>query len=157
LRFAGFFKLARKEADNEKDRSELAGARIPRKLLGELETEIMEYMWAIEEARVQHIYRLINQRRPIAYTTVMTVMGHLTEKGLLTRSSEGNRYVYQIAMTRTEFLRNASKNQVRSILNDFGDLAIAGFLGEITRLKPEKLDQLKALLEEAADENGTTE
>ena len=132
-------------------------ALIAGKLLGELEAEIMEYMWAIEEARVQHIFRLINQKRPIAYTTVMTVMGHLTEKGLLDRSSDGNRYVYRIAQSKIQFLQNTSKNMVRSILNDFGDLAISGFLGEISKVKPEKLVELKTLLQEALDESSASE
>ena len=130
---------------------------IPKKLLGELEAEIMEHMWDIEQARVQHVVRLINRKRPIAYTTVMTVMGHLAEKGLLNRTSEGNRYIYKVAQSKEEFLRNTSKNMVRSILHDFGDLAIAGFLGEISRIKPEKLDEVKSLLQEAMDENPTSE
>ncbi len=123
------------------------------KLLGELEAEIMEYMWAIEEARVQHVFRLINQKRPLAYTTIMTVMGHLTEKGLLSRTSQGNRYVYRVVKSKNEFLRDASKKMVRNILSDFGDLAIAGFLGEISKTRPEKLNDLKSLLREAINES----
>jgi predicted transcriptional regulator len=130
-----------------------ASVVISGKLLGELEAEIMEYMWAIEEARVQHVFRLINQKRPLAYTTIMTVMGHLVEKGLLSRTSQGNRYVYRIVLSKKEFLRDASKKMVRSILSDFGDLAIAGFLGEISKTRPEKLDELKSLLREAIDES----
>jgi predicted transcriptional regulator len=147
----------------KKDKNETGGelkqsqGSIPKKLLGELEAEIMEYMWDIEEARVQHVVKLINRKRPIAYTTVMTVMGHLAEKGLLNRTSQGNRYIYKVAQSKDEFLRNTSKNMVRSILHDFGDLAIAGFLGEISRVKPEKLDEVKALLQEALDDNATSE
>ncbi len=126
---------------------------VPKGVLGDLEVEIMEYMWDIKEARVRHVYRLIELKRPIAYTTVMTVMGHLVEKGLLTRSSEGNRYIYQISQSKNEFLQNVSRKMVRGILNDFGDLAIAGFLGEIRKAKPEKLDELKSLLREATDES----
>lgn len=79
---------------------------IPKKLLGALEAEIMKYMWDIGQARVRHILKLIDNKRPIAYTTVMTVMGHLVEKGLLTRTTNGNCYIYKVAQTKDEFLRN---------------------------------------------------
>lgn len=130
---------------------------ISKKLLGELEAEIMHHMWEIERGTVQHVVKLINNKRPIAYTTVMTVMGHLVDKGLLTRTAEGKRYQYQVALSKDEFLRNTSQNMVRGIFHDFGDLAIAGFLGEISRIHPEKLEKLKNLLQEAGDEKAPSE
>lgn len=133
------------------------GKLISRRLLGELEAEIMQYMWDIEQATVHHIVEKINSQRPIAYTTVMTVMGHLVDKGLLTRTTEGKRYVYYVAQSQNEFLLRTSQTVVRRVLNDFGDLAIAGFLGEIGKVKPEKLEDLKNLLQEAMDETNTSE
>jgi predicted transcriptional regulator len=92
--------------NTSKNEAKESQSLIPIKLLGELEAEIMEHMWDIGQARVRHIFRLIDNKRPIAYTTVMTVMGHLVKKGLLTRTSEGNRYIYKVARTKDEFLRN---------------------------------------------------
>ena len=149
--------MAKIEQNKQIPNSPNADKLISGKLLGELEAEIMQHMWDIERATVQHIVRLINRQRPIAYTTVMTVMGHLVEKGLLTRTAEGKRYQYQIAQSKEEFLRNTSQHMVRNILHDFGDLAIAGFLGEISRVKPEKLEELQSLLQEAMDEKTAPE
>ena len=145
--------MTKKNKVTANDEAKSLRSLLPKGVLGDLEVEIMEHMWDIKQARVRHVYRLIDQKRPIAYTTVMTVMGHLVEKGLLTRTSEGNRYIYQISQSRYEFLQNVSRKAVRGILNDFGDLAIAGFLGEIRKAKPEKLDELKSLLREAIDES----
>ncbi len=133
--------------------SKTSARSIPKKLLGELEAEVMGHMWEIEKATVQHIVQLINRQRPIAYTTVMTVMGHLVDKGLLTRTVEGKKYIYRVAQNKDEFLRNTSQNMVRSLLHDFGDLAIAGFLGEISKVKPEKLEELRDLLQTAVNED----
>ncbi len=130
---------------------------ISKKLLGELEAEIMQFMWKAEQATVRHVVKSINSKRPIAYTTVMTVMGHLVDKGLLTRTAKGNKYQYQVAQSKEEFLRNTSQNMVRNILHDFGDIAIAGFLGEISRVKPEKLEDLKSMLQEVMDEDASSE
>ncbi len=146
-----------KEKNKNENQNLAESELISRKLLGELEAEIMRHMWKVETATVQHIVKLINRERPIAYTTVMTVMGHLVDKGLLTRTAEGKKYLYEVAQSKEAFLRNTSQNMVRSILHDFGDLAIAGFLGEISKVKPEKLGDLKNLLQEALDENTTSE
>src|SRR5215468_4879562 len=56
-----------------------------RKFLGDLEVEIMELVWkkANPTVTVRDIYELLRQRRPIAYTTVMTTMVRLAEKGIL--------------------------------------------------------------------------
>ena len=123
------------------------------KLLGTLECDVMQCMWEVEEATVHQVVTVLNKKRPIAYTTIMTVMGHLVDKGLLTRNSEGKRYLYTVAQTKEEFLRTASQNTVRRVLNDFGDLAIAGFMGEISRANRERLEELKKLLQEALDED----
>lgn len=130
---------------------------LSRKLLGSLECDVMECMWKVEEAPVQQVVTIINKKRPIAYTTIMTVMGHLVEKGLLTRVSEGKRYLYKVAQTKEEFLKSSSRNMVRRIINDFGDLAISGFMGEIGKARPEKLDELKKLLQEALNEDTQSE
>lgn len=130
---------------------------ISKKLLGKLEAEVMNCMWECQEGTVQSVVATIGKKRPLAYTTVMTVMGHLVDKGLLSRLSDGKRYLYKVAKTREEFLRSALQNVVRQTLNDFGDLAIAGFLGEISKMKPEKLVEIKGLLREATDEEPSPE
>ena len=104
-----------------------------RKLLGSLELEVMEFIWQAREVTVQQVTEAISRKRPIAYTTVMTVMGHLVGKGLLARTREGKRYRYRVVQDRDEFLYQTSQRMVRSLVDDFGDLAIAGFLGEINR------------------------
>ncbi|HEY9870970.1 MAG TPA: BlaI/MecI/CopY family transcriptional regulator [Candidatus Obscuribacterales bacterium] len=56
-----------------------------RKFLGDLECEIMELVWkkADPTVTVREIFDSLRQERQIAYTTVMTTMVRLAEKGLL--------------------------------------------------------------------------
>ena len=124
-----------------------------KKLLGSLELQVMEFMWQTGEATVQHVVKTINRRRPIAYTTVMTVMGHLVDKGLLARTMEGKRYRYQIARSRDEFLLDSSRNMIHTLVDDFGDLAIAQFLGEIDNIDAGKLEELRSQVQEASNES----
>ncbi len=124
-----------------------------KKLLGSLELQVMEFMWQTGEATVQQVVKTINRRRPIAYTTVMTVMGHLVDKRLLSRTMEGKRYRYQIARSRDEFLLDSSRSMIHTLVDDFGDLAIAQFLGEIDNVEGSRLEELRSRAQEASNES----
>lgn len=81
-----------------------------RKFLGDLECEIMELVWkkANPTVTVREIYDTLRQQRQIAYTTVMTTMMRLAEKGILRivdRAGLAN--CYSPAESRQEFVRNA--------------------------------------------------
>ena len=55
-----------------------------RKILGDLEADVMEAIWALGHATVHDVLeRLAAADRELAYTTVMTVMSRLADKGLL--------------------------------------------------------------------------
>jgi predicted transcriptional regulator len=126
-------------------------------LLGSLELEVMEFMWQEGEATVRQVGEAISCKRPIAYTTVMTVMAHLVDKGLLRRTLEGKRYRYRVAQGKNEFLHQSSQRMIRTLINDFGDLAVAGFLGEISKIEPDRLEQLRRLAQETRGETGAPE
>lgn len=128
-----------------------------KKLLGSLELQVMEFMWQTGEATVQQVVQTINRRRPIAYTTVMTVMGHLVDKSLLSRTMEGKRYRYLVARSRDEFLHETSRSKVQSLVNDFGDLAIAQFLGKIDNVEGSRLEELRSRAQEASHESDLSE
>ena len=139
--------------DNRGKRLKDQTVTILNKLLGSLELEVMEFMWRAEEASVQQVAGAINRRRPIAYTTVMTVMGHLVNKELLSRTPEGKRYLYRVVQSKDEFLYQASRRMVRALVDDFGDLAVAQFLGEINNVDADRLEQLRNLAQVADNES----
>jgi len=127
-----------------------------RSLLGSLELEVMEFMWKANEATVREAAENLGGKRPIAYTTVMTVMGHLVDKGLLSRVMEKNRYRYRVALSKQDFLYQSSQRMIRTLVNNFGDLAVAGFLNEIGDIGPERLDELRRLARDAEGESGAS-
>jgi predicted transcriptional regulator len=114
------------------------------KLLGELEAEVMEQMWLRNEATVRDIATELQEKRPVAYTTVMTVMGHLADKGLLTRTPlDKKTHIYRVALTREDFLARSSQQMVDALVADFGDLALAQFLEAVEQVEPDKLRLLR--------------
>lgn len=119
------------------------------KLLGELEVEVMEHMWQLGEATVRDVASLIQGTRPVAYTTVMTVMIHLADKGLLSRSPiDKKTHLYTVALTREEFLARSSRQMINALIEDFGDLALAQFLEVVEQVEPERLEKLRKHLNE---------
>lgn len=71
---------------------------------GELEAAVMERMWnAPEPLSVRDVMEDLQQGRPIAYTTVMTVMERLFRKGMLTRVADGRAYLYSPAQSRADY------------------------------------------------------
>lgn len=65
--------------------------------LGETEMEVLHHVWDLETATVADVRERILQDRDIAYTTVMTVMKKLADKGYLTFEKDGRTYVYSPA------------------------------------------------------------
>jgi predicted transcriptional regulator len=70
------------------------------RIFGALEAEIMTTMWRERQATVKQVHREIVDWRDIAYTTVMTTMERLAEKGVLNRRRQGLAYYYTLACTR---------------------------------------------------------
>jgi predicted transcriptional regulator len=117
------------------------------RLLGELEQEIMEVLWEWQEAAVREVLEELNSRRPIprhlAYTTVMTVMSRLADKGLLRRRLIGRAHTYTVAQSRDLFLAQASDDLAHRMVEDFGEAAIASFVSVLQGVAPERLARLR--------------
>jgi predicted transcriptional regulator len=65
--------------------------------LGETEMEVLHHVWHLGEATVKEVRKRILEDREVAYTTIMTVMKNLANKGYLKYRKEGVTYVYSPA------------------------------------------------------------
>jgi len=85
----------------------------------------------------------------LAYTTVMTTLRRLAEKGLLSsRAAAGRKaHDYQVAQSASEFLRNAGAREAADVVARFGDAALAAFAAHLSELSPEQRKRLEGLLE----------
>lgn len=112
-------------------------------LLGSLEEKIMDCFWREGQLSVSDLKKHLASEN-LAYTTLATVVSRLMNKGLLSRKKFGRGYIYSPKQTRLEFLSGRSRRVVRTLLGNFGDLAIAGFVEELRR-DPKALARLKEL------------
>ncbi len=101
------------------------------KFLGPLEAEVMDRLWKRGRATVRDILGDVGRTRSLAYTTVMTIMTRLYDKGLLVRDRDGKTYVYRPAFTREEHRARLTRDLVRGLVDEFGDVALANFAAEL--------------------------
>lgn len=114
------------------------------KVLGPLGAEVMRAVWKHREPMTpRQALDVLNDRRtpPLAYTTVMTVMSRLAEKGILVRRRAGRGYAYEAVA------QDAAAIAVHDVMRDFGEQAVAHFLSE-ARADPRLRRRLERLLED---------
>jgi len=78
----------------------------------------MKVVWRKDEVTVRDVYETLREARPIAYTTVMTMMRILQEKGYLTKVAEERAHVYKPSRPRQQV--------VGAMLREFVDRVFDG-------------------------------
>ena len=78
----------------------------------------MKVVWRLDKATVRDVYEAVRERRPVAYTTVMTMMRILEDKGYLKKTLVDRAYVYRPAKRRQQV--------VGALVRDFLDRVFDG-------------------------------
>ncbi len=117
--------------------------------LFDLEAEIMEVVWGQrwEEFAVADVHEWLEKSREIAYTTVMTTVSRLANKELLTRRKDGRRYLYQPAMSRSDFIESMTREVLRSLPPVGQETAVALLVERVAEADHGELDRLEALIQ----------
>jgi len=70
--------------------------------LAPLELDCMNALWPAGEATVRDIQQALHPTRPRAYTTIMTILDRLAQKGIVLRRKSGRAWVYRANLTAQE-------------------------------------------------------
>ena len=124
-------------------------------VLGPLEAEIMDVVWDSGEVTVRDVHGLLSAARTIAYTTVMTTLGRLTDKGLLRRIEDQPAHRYRAVVSREQYARSTVKSVVDWLLGHFPDPAVAYFIDRVEKEDEDVIDRLKQAIEERQREQGS--
>ncbi|MFD8352430.1 BlaI/MecI/CopY family transcriptional regulator [Streptomyces coelicoflavus] len=111
---------------------------------GTLESDVMEALWqAGEPLPVRAVLDTLNRTRTeqLAYTTVMTVLTRLAEKGALERTRHGRGFLY------TPVAEDEAGLAVREVLRRYGDAAVAHFVSA-SAADPQAKERLRRLLDQ---------
>jgi len=91
-----------------------ASHTVLRLILGPLETQVMEVLWACGECRVREVVKRLD--RNMAYTTVMSTLDRLFRKNLVSRRMCDRAYFYSPLVTCQEWKDKVARDVVAKLL-----------------------------------------
>lgn len=116
------------------------------KVLGPLETEIMQIVWQDDTSTVKKVHRALSHNRDIAYTTVMTTMSRLADKGVLHRQRDGLAYTYTPALSENDFVTLVVQQVLDGLLTDYSDTAVDYMIEFLARNNPQEFARLRQVI-----------
>ena len=112
--------------------------------LSRTELELMKILWKRGRATVKDVWEVLYPEKRWSYTTVMTMLGRIYEKGYLRRKKVGMAYLYEP--------RVSERKTVRKIMSEFIERVFDGALGPLVnyiaesgKLKPGEVEELERL------------
>lgn len=117
-------------------------------VLGPLESEIMEVVWDVGEVTVRDVHGVLKERRGIAYTTVMTTLSRLADKGFVARKESQPAHRYSAALSREEYARSTVKSVVDWLVDHFPDPAVAYFVDRVEEQDEAVIKRLRQAIEQ---------
>lgn len=131
----------------------MAQGRSSLESLGELQRQVLDVVWKHKEATVHDVRDDLARRRPLAYTTVLTVMQKLEKAGWLVHRAEGRTYVYRPARSREQAGRSSLRRLLTSAFK--GDrLALVQHLLDDEGVTDDELTELSRMIERRRSECG---
>src|SRR6266478_2715365 len=114
------------------------------------ELEIMKVVWRSGASTVRDVYETLLEHRKIAYTTVMTMMNILEQKGYLKKSQKDRAFVYQAARQQKQVIRGMVREFVDRVFNGSAEPLLL-HLVEDSRVSEQDLEQIRLMLRESAE------
>lgn len=105
----------------------MASSRDCKDIPPRLELECLKALWALGEGNVRDVRDHLAPLKPLAYTTVMTVLDRLVRRGGVQRFKVGRSFVYRPLMSRESLRRLALKEFIDSYF-DGSEEALCAYL-----------------------------
>lgn len=101
--------------------------------LGPLEQRAMDHLWREGPSTVGEVLEGLNaaSSRRLAYTTVMTILVRLHEKGFVSRSREGRHFRYAPDFDRESLTAELGRRELRRLIERHGAASLAGFAADL--------------------------
>ena len=110
------------------------------------ELELMKIVWRHDEpVTVRDVYEELRARRPVAYTTVMTNMKTLEQKGYLKTSLQDRAHLYRPAKPKQQVVGAMVREFVDRVFNGAGQPLVVHML-EDDRISESELREITKML-----------
>lgn len=117
--------------------------------ISNLEAEIMKIIWARDKVTVRKVHEIMLKREIeskeqgfIPYTTVMSTMTTLAEKGLLKQDKTAKTYIYSAVVDKKELSKSIIKSVSDKLLEDSTGSMVSRFLSDSKNISKEGIDKL---------------
>lgn len=111
--------------------------------LGSLQSQTLGILSRRGPSTVREVVERFPQRERPAYTTIMTVLAKLHEKGLAGRTKDGKGFVYEALYAPEELRDRMAQHLVRELVDDFGDVALAHLASALSATDRRRLEKLR--------------
>jgi predicted transcriptional regulator len=127
---------------------------MPRKkspTLTEAELRLMDILWEKGNATVNDVVSALPPEQPLAYTTVLTMLRILEQKGYLRHEKQSRAFVYFPVIGRDEARLSAVREVVSRFFNNSPELLVLNIL-EHEKIDAQELARLKQMIQESVEE-----
>jgi predicted transcriptional regulator len=109
----------------------------------------MDQLWRSGSSTVAEVLAALNDgaATPLAYTTVMTILARLFEKGFVSRTKDGRGFRYSAAFEESGLETVAAKRDVRQLIERYGSTTVATFAVDLAGADPELVRRLREIAE----------
>ena len=111
------------------------------------ELEILKVVWQRGEATVREVFRDLSAQRKIAYTTVLTMMGILDQKGHLKKTAGERAYIYRPTKPQQQVVGSMVNEFVHRVFNGSARPLLV-HLVENPDIRPDELAEIEKLLKD---------
>jgi BlaI family transcriptional regulator, penicillinase repressor len=121
--------------------------RTPHPTLTPQELAIMKVVWSLDQATVRQVYETMREKRPVAYTTVMTMLKILEGKGYLKKALVDRAHVYRPSRPRQQVVGAMLRDFVDRVFDGAADSLLL-HLARDNKLTGKQKQLVKQLIEE---------
>jgi BlaI family transcriptional regulator, penicillinase repressor len=128
-------------------------ARPPSLTVTETERALLEVLWESGEASVREVTNRLSQHRSVAYTTVLTMLGILHKKNLVSYRQEGRAFIYRPIVTKDDVRNHALGNLMEQLFDGSPEMMTLHLL-KSHDVDPEKILALREKVKAAKEKGG---
>lgn len=123
-------------------------ARKESPILTDAELRLMNVIWARGASTVNDVLEALDHDPPLAYSTVLTTLRILEEKGYLDHQKDGRAFVYSPCVPREEAQQSALQSLLSRFFSGSAELLVHNLLSQ-EKLNRSELKRLKKMIGEA--------
>jgi predicted transcriptional regulator len=129
----------------------------PRKsiTLTEAELRLMKLLWSRGESAVADLVAAMPEAEPLAYTSILTTVRILEQKGYLRHRQEGRAFLYSPCVEEQEASRSEIRHMMQRFFGNSRERLLLSLLGD-DDIDPEELQRLKLAIAHAAEDSAAT-